>query len=237
MHVFYTPHPEMGYTLNQEESEHAVRVLRMKAGDVAHLADGRGSLYEILIKSPDARSCGYEIRNKIKSEPENSCKLSVAIALTKQAERMEWFVEKAVEIGVSAIHFIVSVRTERSKINLARIHKIAVSAMKQSTNLWLPVFSGPITFAEFIAKDANEQKYIAHLEDENRKLFSSALIPNKTATILIGPEGDFSAEEISKAKNKEYVPVSLGNNRLRTETAGIMACAIAAMKRMERTNS
>ncbi len=222
MNLFYQSGIAEGiHYLDAEESRHAVRVLRMDQGDQLDLTDGKGFFYSAKITKADPKKCEFEILNKIEIQKRNFC-THIAIAPTKNADRTEWFVEKAIEIGVDAITFIQCKNSERKTINLDRIEKIAIGAMKQSQQAWLPKIDPMIPFQEILSSN-EDQKFIAYVDASNAKHLQSAAQKEKNYLVLIGPEGDFSKEELELAIQNGFEKVSLGPNRLRTETAGIVA--------------
>jgi 16S rRNA (uracil1498-N3)-methyltransferase len=226
MHIFYSPEIAQGHPfLNEEESRHAVKVLRLEAKDYIIVVDGKGSYYEAEIAKADAKKCELRILKEQKEYHRHDHFIHIAIAPTKNSDRMEWFTEKAVEIGVDKISFIRTSRSERKNINIERIEKIAISAMKQSLKAYLPEIGDLIPFEKFLTSVNEEQKFIAHLEEDRKELFGLSM-KNKKYCILIGPEGDFSPDEINLAKENGFLAVSLGTSRLRTETAGMVACHI-----------
>ena len=226
MQLFYAPNIfDQVHFLPEDESKHLIRVLRKQLGDQIYLTDGRGHLYEGKIANDHAKKCALEIVKKEKHANPLTREIHIAIAPTKNNDRMEWFVEKAVEIGVSSITPIICENSERVKLKQERILKVAISAMKQSNRLYLPLINESMKFADFLTKDNAESKLIAHCE-EDEKLEIGQLSVGKSVSILIGPEGDFSPREIEKALEGNYIPTSLGNSRLRTETAGIVACTL-----------
>lgn len=225
MHIFYSPNiGDDTFFLEEEESKHAVRVLRLKEKDKIIVVDGKGGFYQTEITKADPKKCALNILHSEKSYEKKDYFIHVAIAPTKNIERIEWFLEKSVEIGIDKISFIQCQRSERKTINIERLEKIAINAMKQSLKAYLPQLSEMISFKDFLNSKLEDHKYIGHLEEvEKKDLFKTA--PKKGSyCVLIGPEGDFSAEEIEKAKSKEFIPVTLGNSRLRTETAGLVSC-------------
>lgn len=225
MNLFYQPKIDEGVLyLDAEESRHAIKVLRMGKGDELHITDGKGFFYTALITQDDSKKCGFEIVEK-KQIQKKKYQIHIAIAPTKNADRMEWFVEKATEIGVDQISFVLCQNSERKTINLERIEKIAISAMKQSGQAWLPQLSAIIPFKE-ILKQVGSQKFIAFVDEQNPDHLKSIAKPNGSYLILVGPEGDFREEELSSAIQQGFKKVSLGSNRLRTETAGLTACQI-----------
>jgi 16S rRNA (uracil1498-N3)-methyltransferase len=225
MHIFYTPDISGNTTtLNETESKHCIRVLRLGKGDKISLVDGRGGLFTAVITDPNPRQCAIKV---IKSEQKSGLmnfQVHVAIAPTKNIERMEWFLEKATEIGIHRVTPLICQHSERKEIKTGRLEKVMVSAMKQSLKAYLPQLDEPIRFNDFIRLSFDGQKFIAHCENQHSDLLKNLVIPNQNYVILIGPEGDFSTEEIEAAIQAGYQPVSLGNRRLRTETAGVIAC-------------
>lgn len=227
MHIFYSPRiSESNFYLEEDESRHAVKVLRMKEKDRLTVVDGKGNLYEAEIFQADPKKCILKLLRSESSFGKRDFYIHIAIAPTKNMDRIEWFTEKSVEIGVDKISFIQCQRSERKNINIERIEKIAVSAMKQSLKAYLPEITEMIPFKNFINMPLEEQLFIAHLEEGERKDLQNAAQKKRNYCILIGPEGDFSPEEISLAKTKGFVPVGLGPARLRTETAGVISCHI-----------
>jgi 16S rRNA (uracil1498-N3)-methyltransferase len=232
MQLFFSPNINENtpqFTFPADESRHIVKVLRKKEGDTLHITNGNGFLFEATIISTDIRKCKATI---IKSTfyKKNEPALHLAVAPTKMNDRFEWFLEKATEIGISEITPILCDHSERKVIKLERMQKVLQSAMKQSLQFHLPVLNDPITAKEFIDQNnpktiQKQQFFIAHCEETEKVDLKNRLLPSTSVTILIGPEGDFSNSEIEMALNKEYKPVSLGENRLRTETAAIFACA------------
>lgn len=224
MILFYTPLIETNPVLPPEEAAHALRVLRLVQGDALDLTDGRGNFYKALIADTRGKQCRVEVTEKRAATPLWQGRLTIAVAPTKNMDRMEWFVEKAVEIGVDEIAFLNCRFSERRVIKTDRIEKIAVSAMKQSLKATLPQIEEMCDFDKFIARPIAGAKYIAHCYEEEKQLLCDLLQTGEPATLLIGPEGDFSPEEVEKALAAGYRPVSLGGCRLRTETAALVAC-------------
>ncbi len=228
MQLFYNKDiPPEGYcTLDAEESRHAVRVLRLREGDSIHVTDGRGNLYLCNIVDADDRACVVESVSTCNSQLA-TLNLHLAVAPTKNPSRMEWLVEKAVEIGVGEITLLDCDHSERTFLKTERLEKLAVSAMKQSLHTLLPAIHPAVRLSDWISTfnfQPTTQKLIAHCEaDQPRTPLAAALQPGCDAVVLIGPEGDFSSDEIALAQEKGFVPVSLGPSRLRTETAAIYA--------------
>lgn len=221
MNLFYQPGIPEGIThLDAEESRHAIRVLRMSEGDQLFMTDGKGFFYSAKIIKADPKKCVFEILDK-KEVPKKNFYIHVAIAPTKNADRIEWFVEKATEIGIDEISFMLCQNSERKTINIERIEKIAVNAMKQSQQAWLPTINGIVPFKKILST-TSDQKFIAHVDTTNPKHIQSVTQRDKKYLALIGPEGDFVKDELELAIQYGFEKVSLGDNRLRTETAGLM---------------
>ena len=225
MHIFYTPDISSdSYTLSETESKHCIRVLRLEKGDEITLVDGRGGFFSAEISDPNPKHCTV---NVVKSELNfglRNFQVHVAIAPTKNIERIEWFLEKATEIGIDRVTPLLCRYSERKEIKTDRLEKVMVSAMKQSLKAFLPHLDPLTKFNDFVSQSYNGQKFIAHCEEQQRDLLISKILPDEKYLILIGPEGDFSSEEIELAIQAGFHPVSLGESRLRTETAGIVAC-------------
>lgn len=217
------------FTLSEEESNHCTRVLRLKQGDDIYIADGRGNLHHSQIITVDHKRTIVQIIETIKEYNKLPYYLHIAVAPTKNMERMEWFLEKATEIGIAEITPIICHNSERKVIKTDRMNRIVEAAMKQSYKAYHPVVNEAIKFSDFIKSDASDQKFIAHCEDNsNRTYLANIAKPKNSVTILIGPEGDFSHDEIEMTKGC-YIPVSLGDSRLRTETAALVACDIISI--------
>jgi 16S rRNA (uracil1498-N3)-methyltransferase len=226
MQVFYAPDITGGaYTLDERESKHTIRVLRMKKGSSVRLIDGKGNLYEGIITGPDPTGCIIDIQSVIHDFEKRNYRLHVAISPLKNPERFEWFVEKVVEIGVNEITPVICKNTEKPGIKTERIRSIIISAMKQSLKAYEPQLNPVESFGEFINENHAGKLLIAHCYgDLKRSRISEVYARGEDALILVGPEGDFSKEEIEKAVSKNFTQIHLGNSRLRTETAGIAAC-------------
>jgi len=227
MHLFYTPdiepsHPQ--YFLSEEESKHAIRVLRLVADDEVQLIDGRGGLYTAQIKDAHPKRTILQITNVITGYNKRNHYLHIAVAPTKNIERLEWFLEKATEIGIDEISLIICQRSERKEAKTDRLNKIITSAIKQSLKAYHPVLNEPVAFAKFLAKSFDGEKYIAHCEKGDKATLPSAVKKQDKYLILIGPEGDFSPNEIDEALQNGYKAITLGDSRLRTETAALEAC-------------
>ena len=224
MHIFYQPNTA-SHLLSEEESQHAVKVLRLQVGDDIVVVDGVGGYYQAKIPLPHPKHCAFEIVQSTLGYGKRNYKLHIAIAPTKNIDRLEWFIEKAVEIGVDAITPVLCRHSERKIIKSERLEKIVVSAAKQSIKAYFPIFNPLCTFDELLKQHPAKTKFIAHCYPEEKSLLKDLLPEQDDILILIGPEGDFSPEEVAKALQNGFRPVSLGESRLRTETAGVVACA------------
>ena len=232
MQLFYNPSINKtltSFVFDKEESKHIIKVLRKKESDILFVTNGLGYLFKTEIALASDNKCTVNI---ISFEKQESSKfhLHLAVAPTKMNERYEWFLEKATEIGIHEITPIICEHSERKVIKTDRFQKIIESAMKQSLHYYLPKFNEPISFKDFIKSQKSGQLFIAHCEETNKKTLKNELKPNEDVTILIGPEGDFSVKEIQLALENSFIPVSLGNTRLRTETAAIIACHSVVFK-------
>ena len=226
MQLFYNPsinETSESFSFDKEESKHIVKVLRKKDTDILYVTNGLGFLFKTEITLASDNKCSVKI---ISFEKEASPKfqLHLAVAPTKMNDRFEWFLEKATEIGIHEITPVICDRSERKVVNAERFEKILLTAMKQSNVLNLPKLNKSITFKEFVKHKKEGLHLIAHCEETDKKSLKSILKPNTNITLLIGPEGDFSEKEIASAIENNFIPVSLGNTRLRTETAAIVAC-------------
>ena len=224
MNIFYDPNIREGeYMLSEEESKHACKSLRLSIADQILMVNGKGDKYicEIVDAHPKKTLIKTISKESVKAP---SFELSIAICPTKNIDRYEWFLEKATEIGISRIIPVFSEHSERKNIKIERLNKILVSAMKQSQRAFLPVLENPIKFNDLVDAEFEGNKYIAHCEEELKKPLKDEVKKDENVLILIGPEGDFSTNEINLALSKGYKPVSLGESRLRTETAGLVAC-------------
>lgn len=225
MNLFYQPLIGQGiHYLNEEESRHCIKVLRKKTGDQLLITDGEGYFYDTVITQADPSRCQVEITNKRKEQTRDFF-IHIAISPTKNTERIEWFVEKTVELGIDRITLLDCEHTERSFIRTDRLKKIAVSAMKQSLRASLPVIDELMSFPAIVT-DPTPQKFIAHVDPNNDIALRSIAQPKSSCLVLIGPEGDFSTAELKLAASHHFRKVNLGPSRLRTETAGIVACHI-----------
>ncbi|GAA4334034.1 16S rRNA (uracil(1498)-N(3))-methyltransferase [Mucilaginibacter gynuensis] len=227
MHLFYTPDIAPNaphYFLSEEESKHCVRVLRLNVGDEVQLIDGRGGLYIARIKDAHPKRTILDIISVTTEYNKRNHYLHVAVAPTKNIERLEWFLEKATEVGIDEISLIICQRSERKEAKVDRLNRIITAAIKQSLKAYHPVLNEPVTFNKFLAQPFNGQKFIAHCEPGEKAGLKSILQPQQNYLVLIGPEGDFSPEEIGNALNNDFKAITLGESRLRTETAALEAC-------------
>ena len=224
---FYVPDAANCTELPEEEATHALRVLRLKAGDEMMLMDGKGNYYRAEVTLAHTHHCCYAIKDVLPQERQWQGRVHLAIAPTKMMDRIEWMVEKAVEIGVDELSFLDCQFSERRVVKLPRIEKIVISAVKQSRKAWMPQVNEIKSFDDFINTISSEHKYIAHCYDEIPRtyLFDELRLSSDTcdAVVMIGPEGDFSIDEVRRAMDKGFKSVHLGTSRLRTETAGLSA--------------
>jgi len=225
MQLFYNPEIQpnaSSFIFDKEESRHIVKVLRKTEGSIIHISNGAGYLFTSEIIFASEKKCEVKIVKEEFHEPA-PYSLHLAVAPTKLNDRYEWFLEKATEIGISEITPIICEHSERINFKADRFEKILQSAMKQSLQYYMPKLNEPIAFNTFVEEQREGQLFIAHCEETEKRLLKNALEPKKVVTILIGPEGDFSTKEITLALQQNYIPVSLGNTRLRTETAAVVA--------------
>jgi 16S rRNA (uracil1498-N3)-methyltransferase len=225
MHIFFTPDINSEqYTLSEEESKHCSRVLRLKAKDQIHLVDGRGGFYLAEITDDHPKKTVLKVLEKQEQYHKRNHYLHIAVAPTKNMDRLEWFLEKATEIGIDEITPIICDHSERKEVKTERLEKVVVSAMKQSLKAWLPKINPGISFTKFIASQEIQNKYIAHCVPTEKSELSDHFKKEQSYLVLIGPEGDFSETEINNALENGFLPITLGNSRLRTETAALQAC-------------
>ncbi len=226
MELFFTSNidPLASFTLPEEESKHLIKVLRYGAGDKIALTDGSGKFYTAEIENTDPRHCLVKVTGVNDKYVDRKYNLHIAIAPPKNNERFEWFLEKTTEIGIDEITPLNCRRSERKELKLDRMNKILISALKQSWNGKLPLLHPMTDFKKHIENPGNGSRFICTMDADN--FLAEVYVPGNDALILIGPEGDFHEEEIELAKKSGFIPVSLGKSRLRTETAGLMACAI-----------
>lgn len=234
MPIFYTPHitkNSHSYTLSVEESKHAVRVLRLKNGDKVRLVNGSGLQCEASVAEANPKATVLNIDSFQELSKRADYHLHIAVAPTKNMDRIEWFLEKSIEIGIDAFTPIICQNSERKKIKIERLERIAVAAMKQSKSAFLPLLNEAVNFEDFISHTSSIPfKGIAHcIEGKPKRYINEVLSPKKEALILIGPEGDFTVEEIKWALTHGFQPIHLGENRLRTETAALASCVEVAI--------
>jgi 16S rRNA (uracil1498-N3)-methyltransferase len=225
MQLFYNPNinnDSESFSFDKEESKHIIKVLRKKDTDILYVTNGLGDLFTTEITLASDSKCTVRIVSVVKSE-QPKYQLHLAVAPTKLNDRYEWFLEKATEIGITEITPIICEHSERKQIKTERFDKIIQSAMKQSNQYFLPKLNEPISFKDFMKNKNEDVKLIAHCEETNKKTLKEVIKPRENITLLIGPEGDFSEKEIKLAIENKYIPISLGNTRLRTETAAIVA--------------
>ena len=225
MNVFYLPDAQIGtISFPEEESKHIVRVLRMKEGDSFCVTDGNGSLYDAELIDAHPKRAMANLSNQRNGYDIREFKVSIAIAPTKLNERTEWFLEKATEIGVDEVKLFSSYHSERRVANVDRFKKIVISAMKQSVKSKMPIVEDMVSFDKLVKQNYDGQKFIAWIDDDVKEQLCDLYKKGENALVLIGPEGDFSKEEVALAKEYGFIPVSLGEARLRTETAAVVAC-------------
>lgn len=222
--IFYTPDILSNSELPTEEAQHCIKVLRKKAGDEILLADGKGNFYDAEIVQANPKHCIVNIIKSVSQKKNWNFNLQIAFAPTKNMDRVEWFAEKATEIGIDHISPILCQYSERNEIKLQRIEKILVSAMKQSQKAHLPQLDEAQSFSQLIKQEFDGQKFIAHCYPQEKPILKKVYKKGMNALILIGPEGDFSEKEVEEAIRSGFQPISLGESRLRTETAALAAC-------------
>lgn len=224
MNLFYSPHIEGdSYELDDKESKHSVRVLRLGIGDEVVLVDGKGGWYEAAIEDDHPKQCKLKILSHKPNYQPLLYGLHLAVSPTKNMERFEWFLEKATEIGITEITPLICHRTERKQIKKERLERILVSAMKQSLKAFKPILNAPVPLDQFLSRETNGVKGIAHC-NTSEKMAVTDLGRAENYTLLVGPEGDFTEEEVKLALKGGYVPFHLGQSRLRTETAAVYIC-------------
>jgi 16S rRNA (uracil1498-N3)-methyltransferase len=224
--IFYTPDINgLRYVLNEEESAHALRVLRLKAGDGITLVDGRGGWYRAQIVEMHHKHCEVEVLEHQADDGLRPYRLHIGIAPTKNIDRFEWFIEKATEIGIDEITPLLCERSERKLVNTERLQRVMIAAMKQSKKAYLPQLNEMTAFNKWLeAQKTSGCCYIAHCNEGEKSLLKTAYQPGQDVTIAIGPEGDFSMQEVTQSFACGFKAISLGTSRLRTETAGVVAC-------------
>lgn len=231
MQLFYNPSLDNSFkqfAFNPEESRHIVKVLRKKEGDLLHITNGKGYMYEAKIIMADPKKCKAQLIDEDKTIP-RAHSLHLAVAPTKLNDRFEWFLEKATEIGINEITPILCTNAERKTIKAERLERVLQSAMKQSLQTYLPKLNPLTPLKDFLEQAQGEQKFIAHCLKGEKMELKRGVSPDKDIIVLIGPEGDFTKDEVSMAYDNGYVPVALGRNRLRTETAAIYATTVVAL--------
>ena len=228
---FYVPNATEDNELPTDEAIHAIRVLRLKIGDDIFLIDGKGTFYEAVVTLANSKHCLYKITQTLVQNKTWKGHIHLAIAPTKDISRIEWLVEKATEIGFDEISFLNCQFSERKNLRIDRIERIVISAMKQSRKAWKPIVNNMLSFEDFMQKEVTGQKFICHSYNEIEKTDFFSNINNsglfEDITVLIGPEGDFSINEVHQALQQQYKSTTLGNSRLRTETAGLAAVLMA----------
>jgi len=225
MHLFYTPHIDPQFhVLSQEESKHC-RVLRIKPGDFIYLTNGKGTLCKAIVTDNATGIYHTKIVEQHEEFNKRPYHLHIAIAPTKNTDRFEWFLEKVTELGIDEITPLICEHSEKSHLKYERLQKVLIAAVKQSFTAYLPRLNNQSKFTDFVKTAFSGQKFIAYCGESPQHL-RVACVPEQEVTILIGPEGDFSEEEITLAKNSGFIPITLGKNRLRTETAGVFACSV-----------
>lgn len=227
MQLFYTPdiNPSLPqYFLSEEESKHAVRVLRLNVGDAVTLIDGKGGLYQAEIKDAHPKRTILQINSVTTGFNKRNHYLHIAIAPTKNLDRVEWFLEKATEIGIDEISLIISQRSERKEAKVERLDKIITSAIKQSIKAYHPVLNAPVALNQFLKQPFDGQKFIAHCDEGGKTELAQSITKQSRYLILIGPEGDFTPAEVDAALQNGFKAITLGESRLRTETAALEAC-------------
>lgn len=227
MNYFYNPEVYVGckqFALEPEESRHIVKVLRKSSGAQLSITNGQGHLFNTVILEASVKKCTVQVLDYV-SIPKPDVAIHLAVAPTKRIERFQWMLEKATEIGVTRFVPLICARSERETLPEDRMHRVIQEAMKQSLQTWLPELSSPIPFSKFLQTTLPEQRYIAHCEPDQKNHLMQQAQAGRDVVILIGPEGDFTRDEIEAALKHGFIPVALGANRLRTETAAITACA------------
>lgn len=225
MQLFYTTEiSENTATLNKNDSGHLIRVLRKKTGSLIDFTDGKGCLYSGIIEDPDPKKCRISITEIKKEFEKRDFYLHMAVAPTKNISRFEWFIEKATELGIDEISPIICKHSERTTIKHERMERIAIAAMKQSLKAYLPKINEAVSFKDLLQNSTEEKKFIAWINPEVTRQIDEVYDAGKSCLTVIGPEGDFSSEEVDQAKQRNFEPISLGKSRLRTETAAIAAC-------------
>ena len=229
MRLFYTPDIDVNNELPEEEAGHCLRVLRLGIGDELMLADGKGNFHKAVISAATGKRCYVKVVETTEQEPLWTGRIHLAMAPTKNMDRVEWFAEKATEIGIDELSFVNCRYSERKTLKTERVEKIVVSAMKQSLKPWKPLVNEMIDFNKFVQRDFKGRKFIAHCHEGEKTYLMDALKKGEDALVMIGPEGDFSEEEVAKAIQLGFEPIGLGKSRLRTETAALTAVQMMAI--------
>jgi 16S rRNA (uracil1498-N3)-methyltransferase len=225
MHIFYTPDVNSDtYILNEEESKHCIRVLRFQKGSVLNLVDGKGGFYDAIVDEPHPKRTKINILRVQNNYGLRNYYLHIAIAPIKNIERLEWFLEKATEIGIDEITPVICERSERRELKNERLTKVITTAVKQSIKAFHPKLNDPQSFTDLILKTKHTNRFIAHCVESEKFFIKDQFKPNSDYIVMIGPEGDFTSAEINSALSHKFIPISLGDSRLRTETAGLEAC-------------
>lgn len=225
MHIFYTPDINSDtYILSEEESKHCIKVLRFQKGSVLNLVDGKGGFYDAIVEEPHPKRTKIKILRVHKNYGLRNHYLHIAIAPTKNIERLEWFLEKATEIGIDEITPIICERSERREVKTERLNKVITTAVKQSIKAFHPKLNDPQSFTDIILKTKHTNKFIAHCVESKKFSIKDQFKPDSDYLVMIGPEGDFTPSEIDSAMSHKFKPISLGDSRLRTETAALEAC-------------
>jgi len=225
MHIFYTPDINSeNYILNEEESKHCIKVLRLSTGSMIQLVDGKGGFYQAIIEDPHPKRTRIKIQSSVQSYGKRNHYLHIAIAPTKNIERTEWFLEKATEIGIDEITLIICDRSERKDFKIQRLNKVITSAVKQSIKAYHPKLNEAERFSDFVLNSSASYKFIAHCIESEKTALKEHVKVNSDYIVIIGPEGDFTPSEVALAVEQDFIPITLGNSRLRTETAALEAC-------------
>ena len=225
MHIFYTPDVISDtYSLNEEESKHCIKVLRLQQGTVLQLVDGKGGLYEAIIQDPHPKKTTLKIVKVTRNYGKRNHYIHIGLAPTKNIERIEWFLEKATEIGVDEITPLICDRSERKDLKIDRLNKVITSAVKQSIKAYHPKLNEPQRFKDFLIAAPSSHKYIAHCIESEKTTLKHKIELNSDYLVIIGPEGDFTPLEVKEALNANFIPITLGDSRLRTETAALEVC-------------
>lgn len=225
MHLFYCPDiNDSIYTLDKDESLHALKVLRLSKGEIIQIINGKGGMYTAEIIETTSGKCTVQITATENEYEKRPFRLHMAVAPTKHNDRFEWFIEKAVEIGIDELTPVISSNSERKAVNLERLHRIVVAAAKQSIKAYMPKINEAVTFNRLITDATEEYRFIAHCNEGKKEHLLHGCPPGKSVLLAIGPEGDFTPTEVEQAIAKNFRAVTLGNSRLRTETAAVVAC-------------